>query len=321
MNPLLILLLAVLLDYRIGDPKQLPHPIVLIGKFIKLTERLLRKVHMDGYVGGGLLWLTVNGTVFAVITVMTMVLKSIHPYLNDVFVIYGAFSAMAATCLAVEVRKVKDALYQPDLTEPRTALSYLVGRDTQSLSKEEIIKGAIETTAENTIDGVLAPLFYLGIGFIIDMPLQMVFLYKTVNTLDSMVGYVIEPYTEFGYISAKIDDLMNFIPARIGSFVMLLAGGVIGEDIGRGLRIHRRDRNNHKSPNAGHPEAAVAGLLGIQLGGTHTYFGQVLEKPIIGDTTKEVCVDDIETTIRIMYMSEFVFLMIELSLLALLWSV
>lgn len=146
--------------------------------------------------------------------------------------------------------------------------------------------------------------------------MQMVFLYKTVNTLDSMVGYIQEPYKRIGYFSAKIDDLFNLIPARIGSFIMVLAGGVLGYDTSKGLKVLRRDCRNHKSPpNAGFPESAIAGLLGIQLGGTHTYFGQVLEKPTIGDPIKEVSYIDVDKTVKVMYMAEFIFLMMMVTML------
>lgn len=317
MNPVLILLLVILIDYRIGDPAALPHPIVYIGKLIAFVEKNLRKVGLEGFVGGGLLWVLVNGIVIMLITILMSLANKIHPILWTVLIIYGGFSAMAATCLAVEVRKVKEALVSNTLEDARHALSYLVGRDTAELSHEEIIKAAVETTSENTIDGILAPMFYLAIGFVIGYPLQMVFLYKTVNTLDSMVGYVNEPYKKFGYVSAKMDDLFNLIPARIGSFIMLLSGGVLGEDISTGLKVFKRDRYNHKSPNAGHPEAAIAGLLGIELGGTNTYFGEVLIKPAIGEKKRTIEVSDIETTIRIMYMSEFIFLMMLMVILML----
>jgi adenosylcobinamide-phosphate synthase len=164
----------------------------------------------------------------------------------------------------------------------------------------------------------LAPLFFIIIGLIIGYPVQLVFLYKTVNTLDSMVGYIQEPYKRVGFVSAKVDDLFNLIPARIGSFLMLLAGGILGLDLHNGRKIWRRDRLNHKSPNAGYPESAIAGLLDIQLGGTHTYFGEVLEKPTIGDPIRAAKLQDISNTCRVMYMSEFIMLMMGIVLLLLL---
>lgn len=318
MKLLILLIAAVLLDYKIGDPAGWPHPIIYIGKLISVMKRVILKMKLDNRFGGLLLWLLSNGIVLAVLTVILEGAGYIHEYLKDGLVLYFMFASLAATCLGTEVKKVGTALTEKGIEEGRKRLSYLVGRDTSELSEEEVIKAAIETTAENTIDGILAPLFYLGIGIAIGYPVQAVFLYKTVNTLDSMVGYIQEPYTRIGYVSAKLDDLFNLIPARIGSFIMLLAGGVIGENISKGMKVWKRDRYNHKSPNAGFPEAAVAGLLNIQLGGSHTYFGQVLDKPTIGDKDRDVTIRDIDLTVRIMYMAEFIMLMM---MVVLIWLV
>ena len=315
MIELLIVLFAVLIDYKIGDPQCWPHPIIAIGHWIELLEKGLRKIHMANKFGGLILWLL---SVAMVITVLTAVLetsKMLHPWLYNALVLYFLFASLAATSLKTEVMKVHKALVENDLKEGRKYLSWLVGRDTETLTEDEVIKGAIETTAENTIDGVLAPLFYILVGMAIGYPVQTVFLYKTVNTLDSMVGYVQAPFKEIGFVSAKLDDLFNLIPARIGSFLMLLAGGILGFDLHGGRKIWRRDCRNHKSPNAGYPESAVAGLLNIQLGGTHTYFGQVLEKPTIGDPIRPVKKDDISNSCKIMYMSEFIFMMMGIALL------
>lgn len=273
---------------------------------------------MDHRFGGFILWMLTTVTVVTGLTVLLESAKMIHSYLYMALSLYFLFTAMAATSLKTEVTKVAKALSQGNLEDGRQALSWLVGRDTQGLTEEEVVKGAIETGAENTIDGVIAPLFYMMVGVLIGYPVQLVFLYKTVNTLDSMVGYIQEPYRRVGYASAKIDDLFNLIPARIGSFLMLLAGGILGMDLDNGKKVWRRDCKNHKSPNAGYPEAAIAGLLGIQLGGTHTYFGQVLEKPTIGDPLRHPLVEDIYDTCRVMYMAEFILLMMGIVLLLLL---
>jgi len=309
MNDLLLLLLIVLLDYRIGDPQGWPHPIIAIGWLIKRLEGLIRKVGFDHRLGGAVLWLVTVTVVVVSLTGCLWLAELVHPALAKTLMVYLLFASMAATSLKKEAAKVGEALLRGDLKEGRKLLSWLVGRDTATLTEEEVIKGAVETVAENTIDGVIAPLFYIIIGLLIGYPVQLVFLYKTVNTLDSMVGYIQMPYTHIGYVSAKMDDLFNYIPARIGSFIMLLAGGVLSMDLYNGRRMLKRDCRKHKSPNAGYPESVVAGLLNIQLGGRHTYFGQVLEKPTIGDPIRWPKVMDIGDTCRIMYMSEFILLM------------
>lgn len=312
---ILQLLFAVLLDYKIGDPQGWPHPIIYIGKWIKFLEKSLRKLKLSGYVGGFILWSLSVAGVISVLTLLLKVTEIIHPWLNYGLVIYLLFASLAATCLKKEVMMVADKLENATLEEARTQVSYLVGRDTQTLTEEEVLLATIETTAENTIDGVLAPLLFIVVGMMIGYPVQMVFLYKTINTLDSMVGYIQEPYRKMGYVSAKIDDLANYIPARLGSLIMLLAGGVLGYDISAGRKILRRDRRHHKSPNAGYPESVVAGLLNIQLGGTHTYFGEILSKPTIGDDLRKASISDIIASYKIMYMAEFILMFMMITLL------
>lgn len=318
MSDLLILFLVILLDYRIGDPKGWPHPIIAIGWLIKKVEILIRQLRLNNRFGGAVLWLVTVVLVVFTLSLTLWAASLLHPVAEQILIIYFLFASMAATSLKKEASKVASALLAGDIVEGRKYLSWLVGRDTATLTEEEVIKGAVETVAENTIDGVLAPLFYIIVGFIIGYPVQMVFIYKTVNTLDSMLGYIQMPYTHIGYVSAKMDDLFNYIPARIGSFIMLLAGGVLSMDQHNARYIWKRDCRKHKSPNAGYPESVVAGLLNIQLGGTHTYFGEVLDKPSIGDDIRTVKVTDIEVTCRIMYMSEFIMLMTGVALLYLL---
>jgi adenosylcobinamide-phosphate synthase len=317
MNLFYVLLTVTFLDYVIGDPPNWPHPIIYIGKLISWLEKQLRKYGLATKFGGFILFIA---TVLMTLGTMTFILGisgKAGRVIEGIVVLFFLTSALAATCLKKEVMKVADALENGTIEESRIALSYLVGRDTKSLSHEAIIKGTIETTAENTIDGVIAPLFYMVIGLILDCPVQMVFLYKTINTLDSMVGYIQEPYTQIGYVSAKMDDLVNLIPARLGSLLMLLSGVFLRLDVVQGLRIWKRDCRNHKSPNAGHPESVVAGLLGIRLGGTHTYFSQVLEKPTIGDPIRNPELQDIEMTTHIMYVAELMMIIVSGTLLLL----
>jgi len=317
MNVVYVLLTVTFLDYVMGDPPNWPHPIIYIGKLISWLEKQLRKHGLATKFGGLILFLL---TLFITLGTLTFIIGLVGKggkVIEGIVVIYFLTSALAATCLKKEVMKVLGALEKGTIEGSRKALSYLVGRDTQTLSREAIIKGTVETTAENTIDGVIAPLFYMVIGLILGYPVQLVFLYKTINTLDSMVGYIQEPYTQIGYVSAKMDDVVNLIPARIGSLLMLLSGFILRLDVQQGLRIWKRDCRKHKSPNAGHPESVVAGLLGISLGGTHTYFSQVLKKPTIGDSIREAEIQDIKTTTQIMYVSELIFILLSCGLLLL----
>jgi len=278
-----------------------------MGKTISFLNKKLNRGKHKKAKGFLLLFLVLaltGGIVFSI----QYLLYQIHIGLYLIFNLYLVSTSLAAKTLSVEVHKVKSALMAGNLAEARIQVGYLVGRDTTELTEKEIIRATVETTAENTIDGVLAPLFYMFLGLFMPVfwlnPGVLVMLYKATNTLDSMVGYVQEPYKDFGYASAKFDDLLNIIPARIGSLFMLLGGMVLGLNIKEGYRIYLRDRYNHKSPNSAHPESVVAGLLGIQLGGNNQYFGEILEKPTIGDPINALVPFDIRETVSIMYSSE-----------------
>lgn len=306
MESIIILIFAVLLDLVFGDPYQIPHPITFIGKGIRKLEKLIRKSGISLKLGGLFLMIISVGTVWLLISSLMFLADLIHPMVRIVITIYLLYTSLAAKCLRVEVLKVYKALKNKDLIESRKYISYLVGRDTTSLSNDEITRAAVETVAENTIDGVLAPIFYIVIGILVGMPVQFVFAYKTVNTLDSMVGYIQEPYKEIGFFSAKTDDVLNYIPARIGSIFMVIGGFLLGYNLKNGLKILIRDRRNHKSPNCAYPEAAVAGLLQVQIGGTNQYFNEVVVKPTIGDEIQPLSVKHILDSIKIMYASEVV---------------
>lgn len=304
MNNIILLVIVVALDYILGDPPNWPHPIRWIGLTISRYEKIIRKSGIDLKIGGFILVFLSIGTVLASATLILKLAKFINPILETVLVIYLLYTCIAAKCLDIEAQKVRKTVLENDINKSRKSLSYLVGRDTSSLSFEEIIRGVVETVAENTVDGVLAPLLYIIIGFYFGAPVQFVLGYKVINTLDSMVGYIQEPYREIGYASAKLDDIANFIPARIGSIFMVLGGAVLGYHIKDGFKILIRDRKNHKSPNCAYPEAAIAGLLRIQLGGTNTYFGESVYKPTIGDNTIHLAEKHIIDTIKIMYSAE-----------------
>ncbi len=306
----ILLIVVVVLDLLLGDPPNWPHPIRYIGWSINKYEKIIRDRVKNLKVGGFILVFLSLITAISISTLILKITMLIDPVLAIIATIYLLYTLLAAKCMDVEARKVHGAVCEENIEKSRKKLSYLVGRDTSQLNLEEIIRGLIETIAENTVDGVLAPLFYMAIGFYFGLPVQFTLAYKVINTLDSMVGYAQEPYKEIGYASAKLDDIVNYIPARIGGFLMVVGGGLLGYDIKEGFRILIRDRRSHKSPNCAYPESAVAGLLQIQLGGTNTYFGEKIHKPTIGDKARAVTSKHIIDTIKIMYGSEFLMVIV-----------
>ncbi len=308
MEWIIVVLLALTLDRIFGDPEGMPHPVIYIGKMISRLEKGIRKQGLISLkVGGFILAIGVPLTAGILIHLLLRLGSLLHPLLYWGTVLLFLTAGLATRCLKDEGMKVHDQLERKNITEARLRLSYLVGRNTEELSEEEVIKATVETVSENTIDGVLAPLFYIFLGISIGLPLELLWIYKAVNTLDSMVGYIQEPYKDIGYASAKLDDFVNLIPARIGSLLMLIFGAVSRAEFTRGLATFRRDRRAHKSPNAGHPESVVAGILGIQLGGTHRYFGEVLEKPTIGKLVRRAELLDIHRVASIMYRAQYGF--------------
>lgn len=305
---------AAVLDWIIGDPKWIYHPVRLIGNMIAgLMELLNRGEHRK--MKGVILWILVMLFTF-LLTLLVLVIAYILGYVAVLIVAWLFLaSALAMKSLKDGVLETKAALDANDLPEARRLAGFLVGRQTGNLSAKEVTRAMVETTAENAVDGIFAPLFYMFVGILtykitpLLNPVTLAMLYKTVNTLDSMIGYPQEPYAEFGWCSAKIDDIVNFLPARLSAFFLLLAGQLLGFDANRGIRIYKRDRLNHKSPNSAHAEAAIAGLLGVCLGGTNIYFGEVLEKPTIGDSVYELIPKDIEDTVHIVELAELLILL------------
>lgn len=292
---------AWILDVVIGDPPHWPHPVRWIGRLINISQRVVRRVcHSERAlrIGGGVMWLVVTGLTWAVAWGVLALARGIHPWLGWLVEVWMIFTVLAGRCMAQSARDVERPLRAGDLAESRVKLSWIVGRDTTQLAPQQINRAVVETVAENTVDGIIAPLFFLLLG---GAPLAMA--YKAVNTLDSMVGYKHEKYRAIGMVSARLDDVANFIPARLSWLLISLAALLCGEASGRALRIGWRDRYNHSSPNCGWSEAAVAGALGIRLGGPNDYFGQRVEKPWIGEATRDVSVDDISRTIRLMWVS------------------
>lgn len=302
---LINILVAVILDFIIGDPYSFPHPVKLMGSIINREERWLRKVtnSKSGLKLGGFIIVIVN--ICLGFFIPFILLKYLRPYktIYRVVNIYLIYTCIAARCLHYEAMKVDEAL-GTGIDHARERLSYIVGRETAELEEKEIIMATVETVAENTSDGVIAPLLFI---MILGAPGGLA--YKFVNTMDSMLGYMNEKYIDLGYFPAIIDDIFNWIPARITGILMCLSS--LGKfNVIDGFKIMIRDRKNHKSPNAPYPEGAVAGLLGIELGGDNYYHGQLIKKPSLGDFKRNIRKDDIKSTIEIMYRSEILLLVI-----------
>jgi adenosylcobinamide-phosphate synthase len=301
------LALAVIMDWIIGDPYWFPHPVIYIGKLISLLEKKGRNICKSDKglkAFGGLIVLTVGLISFIIPFAILHAAKEI-PILYHVLNVILLWTTVAARSLHKEGMKVYKALENEDIEDAKLKLSYIVGRDTKSLSEGEIIRADVETIAENASDGVIAPLIFAALG---GAPLAM--LYKAVNTMDSMLGYMNEKYRFIGFFPAKTDDLLNLIPSRLTGGLMCVAAPIVGGDIIKSFRIMMRDRKNHKSPNCAYPEAAAAGAMRIQLGGTNSYFGELMYKPTIGDKQKELQSTHIKDTIKLMYGSEILLVLI-----------
>ncbi|MDU5686065.1 MAG: adenosylcobinamide-phosphate synthase CbiB [Kluyvera cryocrescens] len=293
--------LAWLIDFVIGDPPRWPHPVRWIGHLINVVQRAVRRLcHSDRAlrIGGGVMWLLVVGLTYGVAWGVLRLAAWVHPWLGWGVEVWMIFTVLAGRCLARSAEDVARPLRDNNLAESRIKLSWIVGRDTSALQPEQINRAVVETVAENTVDGIIAPLFFLLLG---GAPLAMA--YKAVNTLDSMVGYKHEKYRAIGMVSARLDDAANFIPARLSWLLISVAAWLCRLDAARALRIGWRDRYNHCSPNCAWSEAAVAGALGIRLGGPNDYFGQRVEKPWIGDARRDIAIDDISRTIRLMWVA------------------
>lgn len=292
---------GIILDFLFGDPNVWWHPICLIGKLISKTEKLLRKIMPDSLRAAGVLLVvtvTVLSTVIpALLLVVTYKINWIAGFLLESFF---CWFLLAGRCLCNESMKVAKALDNEGLEAGRYAVSMIVGRDTSELSKQGVIKAAVETVAENTSDGIIAPLFYMLIG---GAPLG--FLYKSINTMDSMVGYKNDKYIDFGRFAAKTDDVANFIPSRISGIIMILAAYAGGFDGKNAAKIFKRDRKKHASPNSAQTESVMAGALRVQLAGNAVYFGKLYEKPFIGDDIRPIETDDIKKSCKIMFLTGF----------------
>lgn len=307
-----ILVAAILLDLWIGEPKWIPHPVVQMGKLISFLEKKWNKGKYRKGKGVGLT-VTVVLTVFLLTISILYIVYQIHPVVGTILQIYLISTTIAVKGLSTAAKDVLSPLMDGNLIEARRMLSMIVGRDTENLPESEIVRGTVETVAENTVDGITAPLFWAMIG---GAPLAMV--YRAINTLDSMVGYKNDRYIEFGWASAKLDDIVNWVPARITAISIWIASFVIkGSKKRYGWKVTWRDARKHPSPNSGWSESMIAGLLGIQLGGVNYYRGIRSNRALLGDPIRELGLSDIKKTILYMHGGWIVFLVIGLCLLLL----
>ena len=297
---LFALLFGFGIDLLVGDPHGIPHPVVGIGKLISFLEKGLRRLFpkTDGgeIAAGGVLWVLVVVICTALPAGILFLCDRLSPWLRLTVESLMCWQILATKSLKDESMKVYMALESGDLEESRHAVSMIVGRDTARLDDAGVTRAAVETVAENTSDGVVAPMLFLALG---GAPLG--FLYKAVNTMDSMLGYVEPPYKHIGMIPAKLDDLFNLLPARLSALLMLLAGLLLGMDVKNGFKIFRRDRYNHASPNSAQTESVCAGLLGLRLAGDASYHGVLHKKKFIGDDLREITPEDIPNSCRLMY--------------------
>lgn len=294
-----MLLGAVLLDLIAGDPRWLPHPVVGIGRLIRWLETVLRHVVPNERLAGMLLLLVTVSASAGVVSMVLHMASWIHPLASDVTGMIIGYTCLASRSLHVESSLVARALERGDLPAARSALAMIVGRDTEVLEEPDIWRGTVETVAENSSDGVIAPLFFLMLGGPV-----LAIAYKAVNTLDSMVGYKNARYLSFGWASARLDDVCNWLPSRLTGVLMVAASPFAGFSCRNAWKIMLRDGKNHASPNSGVPEAAAAGALGVMLGGVNRYFGKEVVKPTIGDPLNPLDARAWKGAVRLMYWSE-----------------
>lgn len=312
------------LDLLIGDPHFIPHPVRLIGSLISFCDKRLncdagyniseKKINLIKYKRGMLLAFTVIIATFAISVIIIVAAYSINLYAGLIAEAVMTWQILATKCLRVESMRVYDALRTDGVDAGRRAVSMIVGRDTSVLDAAGVTRAAVETIAENTSDGVIAPMLYTAIGGPV-----LGFVYKAVNTMDSMLGYKNDKYMYFGRFAARLDDVVNFIPARISAYLMIAAAFIGGRqfDGKNAYRIFKRDRFNHASPNSAQTESVCAGALRVQLAGDAVYFGKLVKKKYIGDGLREIEYEDIKRANRLMYITAFLCELLSVSVMSL----
>ena len=304
---LISLVLGFLLDCLLGDPHSIPHPVVAIGKLISGLEKLLRRIFPKTNLGeiaaGAVLWVLTVAVSFLVPLAILWACGRVSPWLRVAGSSVMCWQILAAKSLKTESMKVYTALKTGTIEDARYAVSMIVGRDTKALDAPAVARAAVETVAENCSDGVIAPMLFFALG---GAPLA--FAYKAVNTMDSMLGYVEMPYKNIGLVPAKLDDVFNFLPARLCALAMLAAGELLGLNVKNGWKIFKRDRYHHASPNSAQTESVCAGLLGLRLAGDAWYHGVLHKKPYIGDALREITPEDIPLSCKLMYGTTLVML-------------
>lgn len=312
------------LDLLIGDPHFIPHPVRLIGSLISFCDKRLncdagyniseKKLNLIKYKRGMLLAFTVIFATFAISVIIIVAAYSINLYAGVIAEAVMTWQILATKCLRVESMRVYDALRTDGVDAGRRAVSMIVGRDTSVLDAAGVTRAAVETIAENTSDGVIAPMLYTAIGGPV-----LGFVYKAVNTMDSMLGYKNDKYMYFGRFAARLDDVVNFIPAIISAYLMIAAAFIGGRqfDGKNAYRIFKRDRFNHASPNSAQTESVCAGALRVQLAGDAVYFGKLVKKKYIGDGLREIEYEDIKRANRLMYITAFLCELISVAVMSL----
>jgi len=301
----LIILFAFILDLILGDPHWQLHPVRLIGGLIEFLEDNLRKTKIPLKISGGLLVIFIVGFTLGISFLLIKFAYWLNYYSGLLLSSVLVYFAIAPRNLYDESMKIYSFLKKGDLESARKSLSMIVGRDTNKLSESEVIRASVETVAENGVDAVISPLFYAMIG---GAPLAIV--YRAINTMDSMVGYKNKRYIDFGWAAARLDDFVNYIPARLSAILIPLSSLIYGKDWFSSFKIVVRDGKKNPSPNSGIPEAAVAGALGIQLGGLNYYGGMPSDKPFIGDCGSELSIKHIKEANILMFISSILFILI-----------
>ena len=288
------------LDLLLGDPAWMPHPVVFMGRCITKLEDFLRKISPNELLGGAVLAAALPLVTLSLSTLALWLCGLVHPALRFALETIWCWQSLAVKGLRDEAKNVYQTLTAGTLAEARQAVGRIVGRDTEHLSTQGVTRAAVETVAENFSDGVTAPMLYMFLG---GAPLALC--YKAINTMDSMVGYKNDRYLYFGRAAAKLDDLANYIPSRLSALLLILAAALTGASAFGAWRVWRRDRRNHASPNSAQTEAAMAGALGVQLGGPAFYFGELRDKPTIGDPLREIERSDIRRAVQMLYAGGF----------------